>query len=224
MIATDSAEFFEYIKPYKSRDSISLICPHCKCIFTRTKNVIQSKLGAHNNEKTIYCSRKCFDKQLITKQKVNCLQCNKLFEKVLNQIKKFPNHFCSRSCAGKYNAAHKTKGNRRSKLEIWLENQLTKLFPTLKIIYNQRDTINAELDIYIPNLKFLLRIQSYLFIMNPYMARINSLTFKQMIIENFELALEKNIELVILACFKERYFKETSSRKYLNTLFKISLI
>src|ERR1700676_1173553 len=121
MIADHSTEFFNYIKPYKSRELISLRCPCCKSIFKRTKNVIQSKLGTHNNEKTIFCSKKCFDKNLITKQKVNCKQCNIEFGKYVNQIKRSKNSFCSRSCSAKYGNAHKTKGTRRSKLEVWLE-------------------------------------------------------------------------------------------------------
>jgi hypothetical protein len=35
--------------------------------------------------------------------RVNCLNCNKEFEKRESQIKRFPNNFCSRSCAAKLN-------------------------------------------------------------------------------------------------------------------------
>jgi DNA-directed RNA polymerase subunit M/transcription elongation factor TFIIS len=35
--------------------------------------------------------------------KVICKNCNKEFEKEPCQIRKHPNHFCSRSCAGKFN-------------------------------------------------------------------------------------------------------------------------
>ena len=35
--------------------------------------------------------------------KVNCLTCDKEFDKSESQIKKSPNHFCSRSCAAKTN-------------------------------------------------------------------------------------------------------------------------
>ena len=35
--------------------------------------------------------------------KVTCKQCNKEFDKLPNQVKKTKNHFCSRSCAAKYN-------------------------------------------------------------------------------------------------------------------------
>jgi Zn finger protein HypA/HybF involved in hydrogenase expression len=35
--------------------------------------------------------------------RVNCLECNNEFNKRTTEIKRHPNNFCSRSCAGKYN-------------------------------------------------------------------------------------------------------------------------
>jgi hypothetical protein len=54
--------------------------------------------------------------------------------------------FCTHSCAAKYNNAHKTTGTRRSKIEIWIEAQLTSLYPTLDIRCNEKTAINSELE------------------------------------------------------------------------------
>ena len=59
------------------------------------------------------------------------------------------NNFCSKSCATKYNNAHKTKGTRVSKLELYIQSQLLKLYPNLLFLFNDRTAINSELDIYI---------------------------------------------------------------------------
>jgi hypothetical protein len=71
------------------------------------------------------------------------------------EIKKSNNHFCSKSCAAKYNNKNKSFGTRRSKLEHWIEEQLTQIYPSLHIDFNQKTAINSELDIYIPSLNEL---------------------------------------------------------------------
>lgn len=43
--------------------------------------------------------------------KVICLQCHKEFDKKPNQVRKTPNHFCSRQCSGKYNTTGHTRHN-----------------------------------------------------------------------------------------------------------------
>lgn len=40
---------------------------------------------------------------------VICKQCNKEFEKQISQIKRSPNHFCSKSCAAKFNNVGQSK-------------------------------------------------------------------------------------------------------------------
>src|ERR1700733_11282320 len=150
MKAINTYELKAYINSAKPNSLIELECPHCGGSFERVKNVLQSKFGPHNNFQRIYCSSSCSFQAKIVKQKVICLQCAKEFLKLPNQIKKFPNHFCSHSCAATYNNTHKTTGTRRSKLEVWLEEQLKTSYPNLDIHFSRKDTINSELDIYIP--------------------------------------------------------------------------
>jgi hypothetical protein len=49
-------------------------------------------------------------------------------------------------------------GYNRSKLEIYLEQELIKLYSTLEIHFCRSDTIGSELDIYIPSLKLAFEI------------------------------------------------------------------
>jgi hypothetical protein len=220
MIATNTPTFLDYINSLTGGTIVILECPRCHNSFTRMKNIIQSKLGPHNNEKTIYCSYNCAMLAQITKQKVNCLQCKVVFEKLLNQIKKSPNHFCSKSCAAKYNNTHKIKGNRRSKLEIWLENQLTILFPQLKIVYNQKEIINAELDIYIPSLALAFELNG-IFHYEPIYGQDKLASIKTNDDRRFQACLEKKIELVIIDTSGQKYFKEKTSQKYLDIIKQI---
>ena len=62
------------------------------------------------------------------------------------------------SCAATYNNKNKTHGTRRSKLECFIEKKLSELYPDLTIHYNQKDTINSELDIYIPSFKLAFEL------------------------------------------------------------------
>jgi len=116
-------------------------CDYCKKLFIRsTTDFHKSKLCKNH-----FCDKTCFDAFQVKQINCVCKQCGCEFTKTPSQVKKTKNHFCSRSCAGTYNNTHKTHGTRRSKLEVWIEEQLTKLYPNLEIHFNQKDTINSEL-------------------------------------------------------------------------------
>ena len=104
-------------------DKLNLLCERCNVSFTSSKKFIKFELK-HNRGRLKYCSKNCYDVTQTTKIVVNCKQCNKEFLKTKNQFIKFPNSFCSSTCSGTYNSAHKKFGTRRSKLEKWLEEKL----------------------------------------------------------------------------------------------------
>jgi hypothetical protein len=220
MIAINTPEFIEYLRSLKPGTTLDLECPQCHILFARSKNVVQSKFGAYNHEKIIYCSHKCATQAAITKQKVECLQCNKIFEKFPNEIKRSSNHFCSKSCAAKYNNTHKVKGNRRSKLEVWLEGRLKTIFPTLEINYNYKEAINAELDIYIPSLKLAFELNG-IFHYEPIYGLEKLASIQNNDSRKFQACVEKGIELVIIDTSHENYFKEKSFKKYLDIILQI---
>lgn len=157
-------------------------------------------------------------------KKINvcCANCNKIFEKTPSQIKasKSGNHFCSRSCAATYNNTHKKYGTRISKLEKWLQTELTKLYPNLEILYNNKEIINSELDIYIPTLKLAFELNG-VFHYEPIFgeSKLNQIQNNDQ--RKFQACLEKGIELCIIDTSQQKYFKEKTSKKYLNIVTKI---
>lgn len=93
-------------------------------------------------DKGRFCSHKCSGEYQCqygkSKSIINCIQCGIEFEKRNKDIARTKNNFCGRSCAATYHNTHKTTGNRRSKLEVWIEQQLTNDYPNLTIKYNDR--------------------------------------------------------------------------------------
>jgi hypothetical protein len=135
---------------------VKFVCEQCTIPFERSTNDIASA----RNKKTCnsYCSRKCSQLAQITKIQVSCLHCKKSFLKQKYQLSKNPNSFCSRSCAATYNNMHKTYGTRRSKIEIFLETQIREKYPDLKLLCNDKSTINSELDFYFPELQLAIEL------------------------------------------------------------------
>lgn len=220
MQAINTAEFMNYINSLPGNIDITLECPQCTSSFIRKKKVIQSKFGKHNNEKFIYCSHFCATQSKITKEKVVCKHCDSTFEKLQSQIKNSLNHFCSRSCAAKYNNTHKTKGVRRSKLEKWLEEQLITLYPNLEIHFNRKDAINSELDIYIPSFNLAFELNG-IFHYEPIYGPEKLASIQNNDNRKFQACLEQRIELVIIDTSNENYFKEINAKKYLNIIRNI---
>ena len=188
--------------------------------FFRKKHVIQSKFGKHNNLKTIYCSYGCAMKNHITRQKVICLQCSVEFEKLPNQMKNSPNHFCSQSCSAKYNNTHKTTGTRRSKLEKWLEEKLHSLYPTMDIKFNNKEVINSELDVYIPSLSIAFELNG-IFHYEPIYGSEKLSSIQNNDNRKFQACLEHGIELAIIDTSGQKYVKPKTSQKYLDIITRI---
>lgn len=220
MYAENTPHFIAYLNSLAPNSVLNLVCPFCKGHFERKKNVIQSKLGKHNSQQLIYCSHACASKNAISLQDVICLHCKLTFQKLPNQIKNSPNHFCSKSCAAKYNNAHKTKGNRRSKLENWLEKKLAEYYNDLEIIYNRKETINSELDIYIPSLQLAFELNG-IFHYEPIYGVEKLASIQNNDSRKFQACFEKNIELVIIDTSGQKYFKEKTSQKYLEIIQSI---
>jgi len=79
-------------------------CEFCEEIFYATKRKAKAK-SKDSPKGIVYCGLECLAKSnnAKPKQEVKCLYCDISFFKKNNQIKKSPNHFCSRSCAATYN-------------------------------------------------------------------------------------------------------------------------
>jgi transposase-like protein len=159
-------------------------------------------------------------KDIKDKQVVQCKNCDKGFEKKSCEIKKTKNHFCCQSCAATYTNTHKTKGTRRSKLELWLEEQLTAIYPTLPIMYSDKTTINSELDIYIPSLSLAFELNG-LFHYEPIFGEDKLNQIQNNDGRKFQACLEHNIELCIIDTSQHKYVKPSTSQKYLDVITKL---
>lgn len=133
-------------------------CEWCHNIFRKNANDIRKFINGHRSIKVKFCSRQCGFDSRNKKISVNCQNCNVLFIKRLDQVLKSKNNFCSSSCAATYNNKHKVYGIRRSKLEMYVENNIKNDFPNIDFLVNDKTTISSELDFLFPNMKFAIEL------------------------------------------------------------------
>jgi hypothetical protein len=210
-----SEEEFQYSK---GKVEFPLRCLQCNCIFHRTKRQIiraldPNRTGVVEN----FCSRKCVYAHQITSVEVQCLQCGVSFDKFLNQVKRFPNHFCSHPCSARYNNTHKSTGARVSKLEIWLQEKLPKLYSHLEFHFNRKDAINGELDIYIPNLKLAFELNG-IFHYEPIYGPEKLASIRSNDDRKIQACLEHGIEMCIIDVSRMTNFKEKGALIYLQII------
>lgn len=201
-------------------DKLPCRCYQCDKVFYKEKKAIVSAMNKRSGHNGKYCSQKCLGNHKNKETLVACKNCNKEFLKKANQIKKSKNNFCCRSCAGTYNSTHKTHGTRRSKLEIYLEEQLTIFYPDLHIDYNKKEAINSELDIYIPSLKLAIELNG-IFHYEPIYGDEKLSKIQNNDGRKFQACAEQYISLCIIDTSKQKYFKESTSQEFLNIIINI---
>lgn len=206
----------------KTMDKLPCECYYCSKTFYETKREINNAKNPNHPRKSMFCSRECKDKSQETKQKVKCTNCNNEFEKIPREIKKSKsgNHFCSRSCSATYNNKHKSHGTRRSKLEVWLEAQLSILYPDVEIHYNQKYAINSELDIYIPDLSLAIELNG-IFHYEPIFGEDKLSQIQNNDQRKFQACLEEGIELALIDVSQLNYFKPKKAQKYLDIVCQL---
>lgn len=206
----------------KSTDKLPCECYGCGETFHKEKKYITTFLNGSKSNTIQYCSKKC--KGSIENKSVDvvCVYCGKLFTKQNKEIKKSKsgNHFCSKTCAATYNNTHKKHGTRISKLEIWLNDRLSKLYPDLEMHFNHKDAINSELDIYIPSLKLAFELNG-IFHYEPIYGEDKLQRIQNNDNRKFQACLEHGIELCIIDTSQQKYFKEKTSQKYLNIIERL---
>jgi hypothetical protein len=217
---------FEEVLKLKARDLIPVECDICKTITYQSKHSLirigytQPTAKQIFTSKNRFCSNICLSKFNDTKIDVECKECNKKFRKVNSYCKDSPNHFCSHRCSAIYSNKHKTKGFRRSKLELYLENKLPILYPNIKFLFNDRKELGYELDIYLPELKLAFELNG-IFHYEPIFGqqKLESMKFNDT--QKFALCQQKLISLCIIDTTSLKYFKEQNAKKFLDIIVKI---
>lgn len=202
------------------KDLLPLECLICSKIFYKSKVTIRNALNPNRKESCNHCSAKCTGISKIKKVKVSCELCGKTIERHPSQLKLHPISFCNKSCATKYHNMHKTTGCNRSKLEFWLEEQLSITYPSMIILYNNVNTIKAELDIYIPELKLAFEING-IFHYEPIFGdeKLNKTISNDS--KKFQLCIKNKISLCVIDSSELKYFKPDRAQKYLDIIKKI---
>jgi len=192
---------------------MKVLCEYCKISFNK-KSAEVKRTSRH------FCCKRHSDLINIRQELVVCLCCGVSFIKKSRAIRKSPNNFCSQSCAATWHNTHKTKGNRRSKLEVWIENKLTELYPRTEIHFNRKDAIGSELDIYIPSLKLAFELNG-VFHYEPIYGVDKFNQIKENDSRKFKLCHDAKIGLCILDTTQLSNFKEHRAKQYLDIIVNI---
>lgn len=204
----------------KSNQLLPCKCMACEKIFYKQKRAIAKVLLGLNGHNGEYCSKQCLGNTRSTKKMVECKSCGQQFQKKQSELKKTPNSFCSNACSATYNNTHKKYGTRRSKLEAWLEQQLSSLYPALEFHFNRKDAINAELDIYIPSLKLAFELNG-LFHYEPIFGPKKLAQIQTNDERKYQACIERGIELCLIDVSSFGYFKPEGAKKYLDGICEI---
>lgn len=197
---------------------INLICETCNKSFGRTsKDIASTRL---KNQTKNYCSKSCYHNDITQKIKLQCLQCNETVFKAPSVFKKVPNTFCSKSCAATYNNTHKTKGTRRSKLEVYLESQIRETYPNINVLCNDKTVINSELDFYFPELQLAIELNGILHFEPIYgdskLTQIQTNDNKKAFLCN-----QQQINLAVVDVSSCKYLNQSSKDKFWNIVDNI---
>lgn len=198
----------------KSREVINITCHFCNASFKTTKHHLQTNVK-FKKDPICFCSPKCKNIFTAKRKYICCATCNTAVIKRNSELRKV--NFCSSSCAAKYHNAHKTKGSKRSKLEAWLEIQLYKQYPNLLFVFNGKEKIKSELDIYIPSLKLAFELNG-IFHYEPIYGKEKLKSIQNNDTRKFQACLEHDIELCIIDTSQQKRFTEQSSMKYLDII------
>lgn len=204
----------------KTMTQILLDCDFCKIAFYRSLSYHNSSLK--EGYKTKFCSKQCRGKHqtLINSIEIECPTCQNKCRKTGGNYRKSKRWFCSVRCANIYKNNNKITATKRSKLERYLEKLLPLLFPKIEILFNVKDVVGSELDIYIPKLKLAVELNGICHYKAIYGEKRLSYTQKNDL-SKIEACSKQLITLVIIDTTKQKYFSSESSQTYLDTIYEI---
>ena len=205
----------------KGLDLLTFECIQCGTDFKKEKRYYTSYLKGTHKGNIVFCSRKCEGDSKSNKTYKKCVQCGSMILRTPSQIgkSKTGNVFCTKSCAAIFNNKNKKVGTRRSKLEIWIEEELKKEYK-FDIIFNGKEEINSELDIYIPSLKLAFELNG-IFHYEPIYGEEKLKNVKNNDERKFQACLEKDIEFCTIDTSNSKKFKPERDKKYLKIIKSI---
>ncbi len=137
-------------------------CKQCKKTFYISKHNIQNALNPKKSDTFDFCSRKCHGDSTRKSKKVTCKTCGESFLKKLSVIKITNSNYCSVQCSysgNKKNFQIKSALSHRSKLEIYLGEQIKNYYVNLKLVTNDREQLDGlELDFYFPEISLAIEL------------------------------------------------------------------
>jgi hypothetical protein len=200
---------------------MKLICKQCEQNFEIDERFFKNK-KKKNGIGSEFCSNSCHGKfrSINSRLILSCKNCEIEIVKRLSDIKsKSGNNFCSSSCSSTYNNKNKKYGLRRSKLEVWIEEKLKDRYD-FEIIFNGKEAINSELDIYIPSLKLAFELNGIF----HYEAIYGEKKLEQVINNDnrkIQACVENGIECCIIDTSGSKNFKPERDKKYLDIIENI---
>jgi hypothetical protein len=203
---------------------LELRCDVCNRDFVRTKKNIQTNCKKGYNLHC--CSSLCTSKLAHIGKGDNgrvdivCKNCSKVVSKKYHEANRVKNSFCSQSCSAIYFNATKKFDCRVSKLEKWLQSKLTEAYPNICFLFNKREAINSELDIYIPELKLAFELNG-IFHYEPIYGSDTLERTRNNDDRKFQACAECGISLCVIDSSKQRYFKESTSWVYFDIIKNI---
>lgn len=219
--------YLEYLEYYKQKNikgdtQVALDCYICKKIFNITYHELSTRV--RKGRTVPVCSRECHIKHKAetTVLYVSCNNCGIQIKRWLNETKRSTSkkYYCSHSCRAKYNNSHKTTGTRRSKLETYLEDALTRLRPNIYLEFNKTNAISMELDIYCPDKNIAFEING-IYHYDPIHGIEKLKKIQELDNEKVNKCNLAGIKLHQIDTRDQKRFTEESSRQYLENILSV---
>lgn len=163
-------------------------------------------------KKQTYCSRQCFIES-VSKPKKECKNCGRQL------TGKWAMDFCSRSCSASFNNKKRDYGYRRSKLEKYIEKEITSNTNT-EVKFNDKSIIGSELDIYIPSKKLAIELNG-IFHYEPVFGQQKFESIQRNDAEKKKRCKELDITLIEINTTEQKQFSIKSSKKFLKQVLDL---
>lgn len=205
----------EELSRLKTIDKAPCECTNCKKSFLVSKKRISDFYNPKRKDLIDFCSQRCYAefKRSVNSIEVTCKNCSKKLTRTPSRVLK--NTFCSHSCSAKYGHLKKKRGFRRSKVEIYLYEEIRSRYPETVILSNSRKELGFEIDIYLPELKLGIEINGIIHYSPIYgvdkLKRIQELDAKKV-----SECIKNGVFLQVIDVSSQQVFSKSSSEKFLN--------